>query len=199
MSFLDKLFGKKESTIHALGTREPAQKSAGKTAVRILIAHTGDVLASQDVNEILKYAWDGQISKNVKVTSHPLTPTGWISDEQFTVAWTIWQQMLQHKYGEHPYWEDHKTHAYRGTIVRTQQRFYIEIYYKDFQETGEPVQKVAESTVIKNSEKQLFPQTTNAGLQVVKCSKCGRTLTQHEPDVFSATIGDTWLGTICPS
>jgi len=104
-------------------------KNAGKTAVRILVAHTGESLASQDVNEILKFTWDGQISKNVKITSHPLTPTAWASDEQFTVAWVMWQQMLQHKYGEHPYWDDHKTYTYKGTITRTGQRFYIEIYY----------------------------------------------------------------------
>lgn len=104
-------------------------KNAGKTAVRILIAHTSESLASQDVNEILKYVWDGQISKNVKITSHPLTPTAWTNDEEFAYAWCMWQQMLQHKYGEHPYWDDHETCAYRGTISRTGQRFYVEIYY----------------------------------------------------------------------
>jgi len=102
-----------------------------KTAVRILIAHTGESLASQDVNEILKYAWDGKISRKVKSTSHPLTSAAWTSDEQFAYAWAMWQQMLHYKYRAHPYWDDHQTHAYRGKIMRTGQRFYMEIYYKD--------------------------------------------------------------------
>jgi hypothetical protein len=106
-------------------------RNAGKTAVRILIAHTGESLASQDVNEILKYAWDGQISEDVRTTSHPLTPTAWTGEDEFASAWCVWQQMLQHGYGEHPYWDDHKTHAYRGTIVRTGQRFYTEVYYRE--------------------------------------------------------------------
>jgi hypothetical protein len=96
------------------------QITTDAVAARILIAHTGETLASQDINEILKYAWVGKFAPNVKITSHPLTPN----------AWTMWQQMLQHQYGEHPYWDDHETHAYRGTIVRTGQRFFTEIYYK---------------------------------------------------------------------
>jgi len=102
-----------------------------KMAYRILIAHTGERLESQDANEILKYAWDGQISRDVKITSLPLTLTAWPNEEQFAYAWCMWQQMLQHKYGEHPYWEDYMTHAHRGTIVRTGQHFYTEIYYKE--------------------------------------------------------------------
>jgi hypothetical protein len=104
-----------------------------KTAYRILIAHTGENLAAQDINEILKYAWDGQISKDVKITSNPLTPKCWSSNEEFAIAWTMWLQMLRYSYHEHPFWEDHKTHAYKGTIVRTGQRFYTEIYYKSNQ------------------------------------------------------------------
>jgi hypothetical protein len=106
-------------------------KNAGKTAVRVLIAHTGESLASQDLTEILKYAWDGQVSKDVKITSNPLTPAAWTGDEQFAIAWGMWQQMLQHTYGEHSYWDSHETYAYSGTIVRTGQRFYVEIYYRD--------------------------------------------------------------------
>jgi hypothetical protein len=106
------------------------QITTDAVAARILIAHTGETLASQDINEILKYAWVGKFAPNVKITSHPLTPNAWTSDEQFAISWTMWQQMLQHQYGEHPYWDDHETHAYRGTIVRTGQRFFTEIYYK---------------------------------------------------------------------
>jgi hypothetical protein len=104
-------------------------QNAGKTAVRILIAHTGENLASEDINEILKFSWDAHISKNVNITSHPLTPTAWTNDEEFATAWLMWRQMLQHSYGEHPYWDDHKTYAYKGTIASTGQRFYLEIYY----------------------------------------------------------------------
>ncbi len=52
-------------------------------------------------------------------------------DACLAYVWCMWQQMLKHQYGEQPYWEDHKTHAYRGTIVRTGQRFYTEIYYRE--------------------------------------------------------------------
>src|SRR5512140_1146718 len=97
-----------------VGGQVQSEKRTNKTAVRILIAHSGDHLASGDANEILKYAWDGQLSPGVKITSHPLTPDAWAGtqqpDRQFATAWVMWQQMLQHKYGEHPYWEDHKTH-----------------------------------------------------------------------------------------
>jgi hypothetical protein len=109
---------------------EPVQK----VPVRILIAYTGENLEPQDISEILAHGWYGRIPQNVKITSNPLTSTAWTSDKQFAVAWTMWQQMLQYKNGEHPYWEDYKTQAYKGTTIRTKQRFYIEIYYKDFQE-----------------------------------------------------------------
>jgi hypothetical protein len=111
--------------------RPAAAQWLPKIAIRILIAHTGDSIASQDVNEILKYAWDGQFSPNIKITSHPLTPTAWGSEEDFAYGWSTWLQMLKHQYAEHPYWEDNKIHAYKGTIVRTGQRFYAEIYYSE--------------------------------------------------------------------
>jgi hypothetical protein len=110
---------------------EGVESRKGKLAFRILIAHTGSNLQTSDVREIVRHVWDGQIDPSVKTTSNPLTDSAWSGDEQFATAWLMWQQMLQHRYGEHPYWEDHKTYAYRGTIPRTQQRFYIEVYYKD--------------------------------------------------------------------
>jgi hypothetical protein len=100
-----------------------------KNAVRILIAHTGEMLAAQDVNEILIYAWDGSIAVDCKITAHQVTQNPVSSDKEFAYAWLMWQQMLKYKEKEHPFWEDHKTHPYQGTIVRTQQCFYLEIYY----------------------------------------------------------------------
>jgi hypothetical protein len=99
-------------------------------AVRVLIAHTGDTFASQDANEILRYGWDGEVSPDVRITSNPLGPTAWATDEGLAISWSLWQSMLQHRYGEPPYWDTHEKHAFSGTVVRTGQRFYAEIYYK---------------------------------------------------------------------
>jgi hypothetical protein len=137
-------------------------KSA-RMAIRVLIAHTGDALASQDANEILKHAWDGPVAPNAKITSHPLTPAAWASEEQFAVAWTMWQQMLEHKYGEHAFWDDHETHAYRGTIVRTGQRFYVEIYY----------QVECPATPERRSETCCPSCGTELPVDAVRCNKCG--------------------------
>ena len=108
-----------------------AKSRKGKTAVRILIAHTGDDLETSDLNEIIKHVWDGQVAPNVQITSRSVTENPSSSDRQFAYVWAMWQQMLQYQYDEHPYWEDHQTYAYAGTITRTEQRFYLEIYYKD--------------------------------------------------------------------
>jgi hypothetical protein len=100
------------------------------TVVRILIAHTGETLAAEDANEVLEHGWDGLISPDVKITSDPLTPKAWTSDEELPWAWTAWQAILKHRYGEQPFWETHKTRAYSGTITRTGQRFHAEFYYQ---------------------------------------------------------------------
>jgi len=118
------------------GEIRPAQaawlpKNAGRIALRILIAHSGETLESQDANEILKYAWDGQFSKNMRITSNPLTPTAWNSNENLAYSWCMWQQMLQHKYGEQPFWDNYETFTWGGTIARTGQRFRIQIYYSE--------------------------------------------------------------------
>lgn len=110
---------------------EVAGALEGKTAVRILIAHTGTDLADSDAREIIKHAWRGRVAPDVKITSRPVMTEPTSSNEKFASVWLMWQQMLQHQYGEHPYWQDHKTFVYAGTIVSKQQRFYMEIYYKE--------------------------------------------------------------------
>lgn len=40
-----------------------------------------------------------------------------------------WRQMLQHKFGEYPYWDEYRTYVYKGKIVRTGQLFYTEVYF----------------------------------------------------------------------
>lgn len=99
------------------------------TAVRVLIAHTGETLTTEDANEVLKAAWSGRMSPDVRISSNPLTPDAWATDEKFAMSWFMWQQMLQNSFGEHPYWDDHEIHAFKGTIEGVG-RFYIEIYYK---------------------------------------------------------------------
>ena len=137
-SLVSRLFGNKEKAGRqgredesAIQDGKAAKSSEGRLAVRILIAHTESKLATSDAKEVIRQVWNGQVDPRVEITSHPLTESAWASDQEFAHAWLTWQQMLQHKYGEDPYWEDHKTFAFRGTITRTQQRFYIEIYYKD--------------------------------------------------------------------
>ena len=82
------------------------ERLRGKTAVRVLIAHTGESLSSQDVNAILKHCWDGEISDHAKITSRPFTHVperglahngSWEKsefNEQFAIEWCAWQQML---------------------------------------------------------------------------------------------------------
>jgi len=105
-----------------------------KTAIRILIAHSGNSLETSAIQEIIQSVWDGQVDPNVKITSRPVVENPSSSDENFARVWLMWQQLLQHQYNEHPYWDDHETFAYSGTITRTNQRFYIEIYYKESRE-----------------------------------------------------------------
>ncbi len=46
---------------------------AEAAAVRILIAHSGETLESQDLDEIMRYSWNGYpIKPDTRITSHPL-------------------------------------------------------------------------------------------------------------------------------
>ncbi len=129
------LFSKK-SPKPSQASNDSKETLTTRIAKRILIANSGRVLREIDVKTIVAHAWNGQIDKDAKISYYVLPDKFWVNfkpaktSEEFAYGWCMLQQKLQHQDGEPPYWETHKTHAYSGFIVESNQAFYVEVYYE---------------------------------------------------------------------